>query len=291
MQFNQITYFLRTCDTLNFTKAAAACNVSQPSLSAAIKKLEDELGGELFERQGRAIELTKLGHAMRSKLARVEQARLAANKTAQNFFRQERSTVNLGFMCTLSPYQLMSALSTYAMGEQVDELLIHDISAVKSLEMLISGAVDCMILAHSSPLSDRFASIELTSEPMVLAMAQSHPLAEHKELSLTQLQDINYLDRLGCEFRELFFQEIIDKNLSVNVFMRCEREDLVQKLISEGVGVSIMPKSASVDAGLHCCELTDLKIERNISLVTMKYGNTKPCVDELVASIAAAYNK
>jgi LysR family hydrogen peroxide-inducible transcriptional activator len=75
MQFHQVRYFLAACDTLNFTRASEACNVSQPALTVAIRKLEDSLGGRLFVRDRGHLELTELGRLMRVHLGRIEETR------------------------------------------------------------------------------------------------------------------------------------------------------------------------------------------------------------------------
>ena len=81
MEIHQIRYFLSVCETLNFTRAAERCNVTQPALSRAIQKLEDELGGQLFRHERSLTHLTDLGHLMRPQLEQVvegEKAEVAA---------------------------------------------------------------------------------------------------------------------------------------------------------------------------------------------------------------------
>ena len=84
MKLSQIHYFLRLCDTLNFTRAAELCCVSQPSLSAVIHKLEEELGGLLFVRGGKQVVLTTLGESMRIHLGRIEEAKNSATAAASS---------------------------------------------------------------------------------------------------------------------------------------------------------------------------------------------------------------
>jgi len=156
VQFNQITYFLRSCDTLNFTRAAETCRISQPSLSAAIKKLELELGGPLFDRKGHSISLTPLGESMRIHLSRIEQARQSASVAASEIVENESSLLNVGLMCTLSPRRLLSAIMAHNIESTNSQFLIHDVKHSKALELLLSGAIDCLIMGHIEGLSDRF---------------------------------------------------------------------------------------------------------------------------------------
>ncbi len=290
MQFNQINYFLRTCDTLNFTRAAELCHVSQPSLSAAIQKLEDELGGELFLRQGRNITLTPLGVAMRTHLSQIEEARNAANRTASEIVHGHVDTIDLGLMCTLSPEHLLSAIALFGKTHPQVELLVHDIWETRAQELLLTGAIDCVIVAHTQDLPERFTEHNLTNEPMLLALHESHPLCKQANLTLADLHDQQYVDRLRCEFREIFFESMGARNLNVKTVMRSEREDLVRESISQGIGVSIMPKSAAMNAGLQTRELTDMNIVRKISVVTVKERELKPITEQFIQMVRSAYN-
>jgi len=228
MQLNQVTYFLRLCDTLNFTRAAELCHVSQPSLSAGIKKLEDELGGALFVRQGRSIELTELGEAMRIHLSAIEQAKNAASLIASGITQSEAHRINLGFMCTLSPDRLMEAIATFSQDNSSSELLVHDVWASNALDLLTAESLDCIIMAHTSSLPEQFVQHTLSKEPMMLAMSASNPLSEQDQIGFEDLNNHAYVDRLRCEFREVFFKELGQRKLNVQVVMRSEREDLVR---------------------------------------------------------------
>lgn len=291
MQFNQINYFLRTCDTLNFTRAAELCNVSQPSLSAAIQKLEEELGGELFSREGRNIALTPLGCAMRTHLTQIEAARNAASKAASEIVHGHVGTIEMGLMCTLSPERLLSAIAVFGSSYPQVELLIHDIWETRAQELLLVGALDCIIVAHTQDLPDRFTEYTLTKEPMTLCMHKLHPLCTLSDITLADLHDQHYVDRLRCEFREIFFKTMGARNLQVRTVMRSEREDLVRESVSQGIGISIMPKSAATNAGLQTREISDMDIVRKISLVTVKDRDLKPATEQFIQLVCAAYNK
>ena len=85
MEMHQIRYFLALCEKQNFTRAAKRCGVSQPSLTNAIKRLEAELGGLLFERGGRTTRLSDLGKIVRPDLAELERSAANANRAAAEF--------------------------------------------------------------------------------------------------------------------------------------------------------------------------------------------------------------
>ena len=113
MEMHQIRYFLAVSETLNFTRAAKQCHVSQPALTRGIQKLEQELGEPLFRRERNLTHLTELGRAMRpyldQTLANVSAAKAAANGL-QNL---NDASLNLGIMCTIGPNRLIELMSTF----------------------------------------------------------------------------------------------------------------------------------------------------------------------------------
>ncbi len=290
MQFNQINYFLRTCDTLNFTHAAEICNVSQPSLSTAIQKLEDELGGDLFWRKGRNLTLTPLGDAMRVQLSQVEEAKNSAKSIASEIVRGVDDVINIGLMCTLSPDRVLVAIASFIEERPDVEVLVHDIRESRVQELLLSGAFECAVMAHTERLPDRFEECSLFDEHMLLAINESHPLNRNETIQLSDLHDHYYIDRLRCEYRESFFNELATRNLRVKTVIRSEREDLIKESISQGIGMTIMPKNAAITSGLHTREITDLSVVRKISLVTVRERELKSSTQLLIQEIQAAYN-
>ena len=103
MEFHQIRYFLATADNLNFTRAAEECHVSQPALTRAIQKLEGELGGDLFIRDGRAVSLSPLGRVMREHCQRIQETQAMARAVARSFLDEGAVELNVGVMCTIGP--------------------------------------------------------------------------------------------------------------------------------------------------------------------------------------------
>jgi LysR family transcriptional regulator, hydrogen peroxide-inducible genes activator len=94
MEMQQIRYFVALCDELNFTRAAQRCKVAQPSLTIAIKALEEEFGGQLFHRKPR-VALTQLGDALRSTLQEIMIQVEIARATAKAFTTHEQPQLNL----------------------------------------------------------------------------------------------------------------------------------------------------------------------------------------------------
>jgi DNA-binding transcriptional LysR family regulator len=111
MEMHQIRYFLAVVQELNVTRAAERCNVSQPSLTRAIKLLEEELGGPLFHRERSRTHLSELGNLVLPYLTHVYEQAQSVKQQAMDFTRLKRSTLKLGMMCTIAPTQLVDLIA------------------------------------------------------------------------------------------------------------------------------------------------------------------------------------
>jgi len=269
MEFHQIRYFLAASDHLNFTRAAEACNVSQPALTVAVRKLEDELGGPLFSREGGRIALTELGRAMRSHLARIDETRRAASQAAAAFVGAAPQEVNLGIYSTIGPRSVCSALSLFRESAPDVTLAIHDVWGPRAYELLLSGAFDCALVARHGPLPERITAVALYTEPMVLAVGAGHPLSGRAEVSAADLGGVTYFDRMRCEFREEIQAELRRRGIAPRVVMRSEPEDWVQSAIAKGKGVTIMPRDQVMVEGVVTVPVADLGYDRVIEFVTV----------------------
>jgi LysR family hydrogen peroxide-inducible transcriptional activator len=103
MELHQIRYFLAVCETLNFTRATESCNVTQPALTSAVQKLEEEMGGLLLRRERSRTHLTEFGQAMRPHLEEVLRNTGAAGTTAKSFLTLEDGALRLASCAPSAP--------------------------------------------------------------------------------------------------------------------------------------------------------------------------------------------
>jgi len=113
MEMHQVRYFLALAGTRNFTKAAERCHVTQPSLTRAIKMLEEELGGPLLHRDRRNTHLTDLGQVMLPQLERMWTSLKTAKTTAASLLSLKDAPLKLGLMCTIGPLRFAGFLSRF----------------------------------------------------------------------------------------------------------------------------------------------------------------------------------
>src|SRR5690348_1026907 len=111
MELHQVRYYVALCQTLNFTRAAEACNVTQPALTRAIQKLEDELGGQLLQRERNLTQLTELGRLMQPLLQQTLSAAESAREHASRFRKNEVASLRIGLGPSISARVVTAAVA------------------------------------------------------------------------------------------------------------------------------------------------------------------------------------
>ncbi len=192
MNLRDLHYLVAVAEHLHFGRAAEACHVSQPTLSMQLKKLEDELGVQLFERTNKQVMLTAIGRDIteraRRTLAEAEQLRAVAASARD----PQAGTLRMGLFPTLAPYLLPSLMPRlHAEFPRLNVLLVEE-KTDELIRRLEAGTLDCALLAMPVP-TDTLRVVSLFTEPFTLAVAANHPLAKRKSVSLANLHDVNML--------------------------------------------------------------------------------------------------
>jgi len=267
MEINQIRYFLAVANKLNFTSAAKECAVSQPALSKAIRKLEDNLGGDLFERDKQKVELTDFGRTMRIHFERIDDNLRKASEAAQTANKARIERLNIGVMCTIGPHRFSNFLHNFRVANPNIEITLHDVTASSIPELLLAKKLDCAICARNAQHDTRFQAIELYSETMVVAFSTGHRFADFDEVHLAQVANEPYLDRLHCEFRDDFLSFTKASGLELNIVLRSEREDWILDMLQNGTGISVLPTSSVMLNMVAHKKISDLPNLRRLELV------------------------
>lgn len=281
MERNQVRYFLALCETLNFTRAAEQCNVTQPSLTRAIKNLEEEFGGPLFRRERNNTHLTELGKLIRPHLQTIDDAAETARAEAEDYRRMEKAPLRLGLMCTIGPTRLVGFLDAVRSRIPTVDLDLHDAPAVRLIEDLLSGEIDIALIGMPS-FPERCDARPLFSERYMIAFPRGHRFEGYESIPLGELSGENYLQRVHCEFRYHFEALGLEKKHKVVVRYTSEREDWIQALILAGMGCAVMPEFLPMLPGLARRVIVEPEISRTIHLVTIAGRRFSPTVQAFV---------
>ena len=281
MEMHQVRYFLALCGTLNFTRAAEQCNVSQPSLTRAIKKLEEELGGPLFRRERNLTHLTSLGRMTKPHLERLMEASEAARAGAVNYSTLEKATLTLGIMCTIGPTRLIGFIDRLRKEIPALELKLRDAPGGRLIDEMMTGDMEVALIGLPE-YPERFDTRTLYSERYVVAFPGGHRFEKMNAVPLRELDQEDYLVRTNCEYPEYFDKLGLPKHHKVNVRYESERESWVQSLILAGMGCSAMPEFLVMLPGIGTRTLIEPDIRREITLVTVGGRRYSPPVQALI---------
>jgi LysR family transcriptional regulator, hydrogen peroxide-inducible genes activator len=266
MEHYQIRYFLAAARSLHFTRAAEAAGVSQPALTKAIQKLEDELGAPLFLRDGRMVVLTEFGQLMRDKLGRVVEARREAELAATRYLSPQATQLNVGVMCTIGPSTLVDLLSRFRIEHPDIKLHLHDVTPASGYAGLESGGLDCAVVATESAPAAAFKSRKLYRERMVIAFSAEHRFNMMSEVAFGELDGERYIDRLHCEFRDMFLEQLRQRDMDLDFPFSSEREDWIQSMIAGGLGICLLPEFLVEAPGVRTRRIVDPPLERSVEI-------------------------
>lgn len=146
MEIHQVRYFFAVCETLNFTRAAEECNVAQPSLTRVVKKLEEELGGELFRRERNQTHLTELGRLMKPHLEQIYGSSEAARVEAKGFRKPEIVPLKMGLMCTIGSARLLGVFMRLHAELPAVDLTLREAPGKTLIEEMMAGELDVALI-------------------------------------------------------------------------------------------------------------------------------------------------
>ncbi|MCX2699064.1 MULTISPECIES: LysR family transcriptional regulator [Brucella/Ochrobactrum group] len=282
MEMNQIRYFLAVCEHRNFTHAASASNVSQPSLTTAIKKLEGELGAELFVRDRAGCRLTALGKLMRPRLQKIYDETRRAKAEAVRHMRLERVPLSVGVGETIGHSRISAAMER--MRKRVPQAEIELIVASSSglLAALRDGDLD-VVVTSDKVSEDLYRIDHLYEEDYRVVVSKSHPLSELKTISLSTLAETDMLDRLNCEMRDTLHGACADHGHELYAAYRSNRVDWLVDLARQGSGAVILPVTAiPSDIGLVSKPIDGLEISRTVWALRYRHQATRAETNDLI---------
>lgn len=285
IDIKRIRYFLCLSETLNFSQAARKFGVSQPALTKAIQRLEQEVGGALVRREGKHTHLTPLGKVLLEQFREFDASAKRVERAARRLVHGDMPQLQLGVMCTIGPNPLSGFLADYQRRTPDLEIVLRNATRDDLGDMLLSGAVDLSVVG--APISDeqRFRYIDLYRERMVVACAPDHPFVSRRSVSFEEVLHQPYIDRLQCEFRDTFLAESLRLDFEPMFAARGEREEWTQMLVREGMGVTIAPEHSLVIPGIASVPLSDRSMARTVSIAVPIGREDTPIVRDFLKAV------
>lgn len=248
MTLTELKYIVAVARERHFGKAAQACHVSQPTLSVAVKKLEEELDVRLFERSANEVTVTLLGDEIVRQAQSVLEQAAAIKDIAKRGKDPLVGSLKLGVIYTIAPYLLPDLVRQVIDNTPQMPLVLQENFTVKLLEMLRTGEIDCAILAEPFP-DTGLALAPLYEEPFLAAVPINHPLAQQSSVTTEQLKNETML-LLGAGhcFRDHVlavcpeFARFASEAEGIRKNFEGSSLETIKHMVAAGMGVTLVPR-------------------------------------------------
>ncbi|MBU0917413.1 LysR substrate-binding domain-containing protein [Aquabacterium parvum] len=248
MTLTELRYIVAVARERHFGRAAEACFVSQPTLSVAVKKLEEELDVKLFERGSNEVSVTPLGEEIIRQAQSVLEQAQSIKEIAKRGKDPLAGPLRLGVIYTIGPYLLPDLVRNAI--DQVPQmpLMLQENFTARLLDMLRSGELDCAILAEPFP-DTNLAVAPLYDEPFLVAVPRSHPMASHRRVNAEELkQETMLLLGTGHCFRDHVlevcpeFARFSSNAEGIRKSFEGSSLETIKHMVAAGMGVTVVPQ-------------------------------------------------
>jgi LysR family transcriptional regulator, transcription activator of glutamate synthase operon len=286
LELRQLRYFAEVANRQHVTEAAENLNVAQSAVSFQISKLEDELGVRLFERTGRNIRLTSIGHTFLIDIKKALKLIDEAKQKVDEYLDPKAGTIKIGYPTSLASYWLPTVISAFK--EKQPNVLFHLRQGSYSylIDSVKNGEIN---LAFLGPVPTRDSEIEpkiLFTENISALVPAQHRLANQKSLMLNELQNDHFvLFPDGYILNKIAVDACKQAGFNPNIASEGEDMDAIKGLVSAGIGVSLLPESTFYDS----TPRFTVKIPIESPQVRRTVGVITPKNRELAPSEAAFY--
>ena len=248
MTLTELRYIVAVARERHFGRAAEACFVSQPTLSVAIKKLEEELEVKLFERGTAEVSVTPVGQAIVRQAQSVLEQAAAIKEIAKRGQDPLSGPLRLGIIYTIGPYLLPGLVRQVIAQTPQMPLLLQENFTNKLLDMLRSGELDCAIMAEPFP-DTGLAVAPLYDVPFLVAVPSAHPLASRSSIGSEELkQETMLLLGTGHCFRDQVLAVCPEyarfASDAEGIRKRFEGSSLetIRYMVASGMGITVVPQ-------------------------------------------------
>lgn len=289
MEMYQVRYFLAVADQLNFTRAAERLHVAQPSLTRAIQKLEDELGGPLFRRERANTHLTELGRMMLPHLSASLAAAETAKKHAASFAKREAGQLSVGACSTVCADVCAPLLAAVVAEVRGLELSLTVAAQAEVEQRLMAGEIDTAFLAPLGTMAhDRLDFRTVAEDGFVVAFADGHRFGRRAAVMLEALDGEPLVVREGCGHEDAIAAAMEARGICRVVRHRAADERWLGELVAGGLGVAVWPERVAVARRLAHRPLADLPLAFRVALTTVAGRRHSPALAALVRHAAKA---
>lgn len=242
-----LRYFVAVAEELSFSRAAQRLHLSQPPLSYAIKQLEEILNVQLLTRSSRHVALTPAGSALYREALFLLQRNTDVVKLIQRIDSGLHGQIRIGFVGSMLYRGLPNMLKLCkAQYPEVENVLL-ELNSAEQIELIERGGLDIGFI-HANPVSADIGCIDLVAEPFSICLPETHPLANKSSLKLSELAEDDFIF-FARSFSPSYYETLLSLCSQAGFLPKVKNEARhwlsVASLVSQGMGVSIVPQSLS----------------------------------------------
>lgn len=284
MNFRDLKYFLAIAELEHFGKAAEHCNVSQPTLSGQIKKLEESLGVLLFERTNRRVKLTEAGNQIAMSAKRIISEMNVLQEMANSFKDPISGKFRLGAFPTVSTYIFPKIVPKINKIMPKLRLILIEEKTTSLIEKLRNGDIDAALLAL--PIQDDFfMSHKLFDDEFFLAVPTNHALSKYDRIDQKILQHypLLLLEEGHC-LRDQALELCQLHNIAEEQDFKATGIETLRQMVKAGTGITLMPNIAvqKNEKGIHYVAFKAPVPSRTIGLVWRKTTTREQTISHLI---------
>ncbi len=274
VEIRQIRYFMEVATREHVTEAANALHVAQSAVSRQIFSLENELGVDLFIREGRRVRLTPIGKIFLDRISHGMNVMDDAKREVSEYLDPEKGTIRIAFPISLAAYTLPTAISSFRMQYpeakfQLKQALYDDL-----IGGVAKGDFNMALIGPVPPDTKRIQRKILFTENVVALLPIHHSLADRSTIRLRELKDEPFvLLPEGFVFRDIVIKACTDLGFHPNVAFEGDDIDALKGLVSAGLGVTLMPEVTLVDSLSRSTvkiPLVEPNVTRTVGVITSK---------------------
>lgn len=248
LELRQIRYFVEVAKREHVTEAANALHVAQSAVSRQIFNLEDELGVDLFIREGRNIKLTAVGKVFLNHMEQVIHVFDDAAQVVKEYTDPKRGTIYVGFPSSLANYILPTAITAFHKKYPKVKFELKQAKYDELKDSVIRGEVNIALIAPIPTEKSKLRSTILFTEKIVALLPISHRLASETSVKLNELRDESFiLYPEGFTLREMVEKGCEQFDFQPKVLLETSNIESIKGFVSAGLGVSLVPEITLIE--------------------------------------------
>jgi DNA-binding transcriptional LysR family regulator len=281
MEFQQIRYFVTLARTLNFTRAAEQCNVTQPTLTKGVQKLEQEFGGQLVHRERELTQLSDLGKEVLPILERTLASAAAVRRRVQEFQKMEIAPLKIGLAPSISVSIILEPISAIAQFVPGLHVQLREEPGEKLVDLLLSGEINAALAGDIQDIPARIDNWPLFKERYVAMLSPNHRLANQSVLAIDDLRATTILQRVGCDVESKIQRACFPTETPYSGHAS-GHEIHLQRMAAAGFGVILAPEHMPRLPSLKVIPIEGDPVWREVRLLAVQGRRYSPALSEFI---------